>query len=76
MNDQEMFSTEDVDFLEFDVQSAKIEFWHSDEIRPFLICEEVDRMVFLDDEAIEVYNRDYQKPIFVVNEWSFWRQRG
>ena len=74
MNEQEMFSIEDVDFLGFDGQSAKIEFWHSDEIRPFLICEEVDKMVFSDDGAIEVDNKDYQKPIFVVKEWSFWRQ--
>lgn len=69
------FSTNDVNFFDEDGQSAKFEFQHSDETRPFLVCEEVDSMRFVDDgHCIEVYNRDYKYPIFTVHEWEFWRQ--
>ena len=70
------YSVEDVNFFDEDGQSAK-KFWHSDEIRPFLVCEEVDSIKFVDGgNLIEVYNRDYKHPICTVHEWEFWRQIG
>jgi hypothetical protein len=51
-----------------------IEFWHSDETRPFAVFQEVDSMIEY-DAYMEVYNRDYPTPIAVIHEYGWWRAR-
>jgi len=51
---------------------TQIEFWHSDEQRPFVQIWG-DRLIVGTDGAAMVYSRDYTDPIATINEWSFWQ---
>lgn len=55
-----------------DLDEALIEFWHSDEIRPFAKVFADELRVY--EEYIEVYSRDYSYPILVVKEYDWWRE--
>ena len=48
-----------------------IEFWHSDENRPFLRVS-VDKLVIEEDLFVQIYSRDYDHPIAVVEEYDYW----
>ena len=63
-----------INFFLDDGEGAKLQFWHSDENRPFLICEEVDVMKLTNDGHAILYNRDYKHPIVIVREWDRWVQ--
>lgn len=55
----------------FDEQT--IEFWHSDEVRPFLTVV-ADTIEISENGSAFIYSRDYSAPIATVIEWDFWRQ--
>lgn len=55
-----------------DFDDSLIEFWHSDEIRPFVKARADELRIHL--EYAEVYSRDYSYPILVINEYDFWRE--
>ena len=51
-----------------------VEFWHSDENRPFMSIA-TDTLKIYESGRAEIYSRDYEYPIAVVCEWDFWKQR-
>jgi hypothetical protein len=55
-----------------DFNEAVVEFWHSDESRPFAMVHTDELRVY--KEYIEVYSRDYTYPILIVREYDWWRE--
>jgi hypothetical protein len=55
-----------------DFDEALIEFWHSDENRPFAKVHTDELRVY--EDRIEVYSRDYSYPVLIVQEYDWWRE--
>lgn len=55
-----------------DFNEAVIEFWHSDEVRPFARVVADELKVY--EDYVEVYSRDYSYPILIVREYDWWRE--
>lgn len=51
---------------------GEIEFYHSDETRPFLVVYADTLKIY--DDRVEVYSRDYPTPIITVYEYDYWRE--
>lgn len=65
-----MNNTEPIEILD-NLDEQFVEFWHSDEIRPFLKIA-VDKLVFYYD-YVECYSRDYSEPIAIIKEYDWYR---
>lgn len=52
-----------------DLDEAVVEFWHSDENRPFATVHADELRVY--KEFVEVYSRDYSCPILLVHEYDW-----
>lgn len=49
-----------------------VEFWHSDENRPFMRIATDTLKIY--EDRVEVYSRDYPYPIATVIEYGFWKE--
>jgi len=58
---------------DLDEENEIVEFWHSDEIRPFAEVYANELRIY--EDYIEVYSQDYPHPILTVHEADWWKTR-